>query len=164
MRGLMSMSASRSPLTDTSICSPRVGAAVELPGRDRCAASSGSVYSPSAGKLCTTEMPPRVPIGAPSTCRELRRGARHLVDRARSGAASGSPSASRLTLRGRAQVALEHRRRHRLHVGDVVEVVADGVGRQERGDVDVDAEHVANRRGILGAIQALERDDGRDWA
>ena len=26
------------------------------------------VYSPSAGKLCTTEMPPRVPNGAPSTC------------------------------------------------------------------------------------------------
>ena len=26
-------------------------------------------YSPSAGKTCTVEMPPRVPIGAPSTCR-----------------------------------------------------------------------------------------------
>ena len=39
---------------------------------------------------------------------------------------------------------------------------ADGVGRQERGDVDVEVEQVLDRARVLGAVQPLERRDGRD--
>ena len=60
-------------------------------------------------------------------------------------------------LRRRAQVAFEHRRRERLDVGDVVEAVADRVGRQQRGDVDVDAEQVVHRARVFSPVQALKR-------
>ncbi|OLC42737.1 MAG: hypothetical protein AUH43_21880 [Acidobacteria bacterium 13_1_40CM_65_14] len=55
-----------------------------------------------------------------------------------------------------AQVAFHQRRREALDVGDVVEAGADRVGRQERAHVDVDADHVADRARVLGAVQALE--------
>ena len=56
-----------------------------------------------------------------------------------------------------AQVAFHQRRRNSLRIGDVVEAVADGVGRQELIDVDVDRERVLHRARILGAVQALRR-------
>ena len=67
MRGLISISATRWPLTETSICSPRTVLPYSWPVGIECSIIR-KVYSPSAGKLCTTEMPPRVPNGAPSTC------------------------------------------------------------------------------------------------
>ena len=86
----------------------------------------------------------------------LRAGAADLVgDRGRAGVAIADREAADLARR--AQVALHQRRRKRLHVGDVVEALADGVGRQERGDVDVDAEQVAHRVLVLRTVQALER-------
>ncbi len=60
-------------------------------------------------------------------------------------------------LRRGPEVALEHGRRERLDVGDVVEAVADRVGRQQGADIDVDAEQIAHRVGVFGAIQPLER-------
>ena len=45
------------------------------------------------------------------------------------GVALRSPTARRLICARRAQVAFHQRRRERLRVGDVVEAVADGVGR-----------------------------------
>ena len=59
-------------------------------------------------------------------------------------------------VRRRTHVALHRRRRRHLHVGDVVEAGADGVGGQEGVDVDVESEQRFDRRGVLGAIQALE--------
>ena len=62
----------------------------------------------------------------------------------------------RADLLGRRQVALLQRRRHAEHVGDIVEAVGRIVGRQQRRDVHVDREHVANRVGVLGAVQAMQ--------
>ena len=86
-------------------------------------------------------MPPRVPIGAPSTWRICDAGAADLVG-GRRGARVAIADREAADLAGRAQVALHQRRRERLHVGDVVEAVADRVGRQEGVDVDVDAEQI----------------------
>ena len=55
------------------------------------------MYSPSAGKLWTTDVPPRVPSGAPSTWRIwfTTFGTRYIVI---VGATPASPMASRLIL------------------------------------------------------------------
>src|SRR5215510_603087 len=66
--GLMSSIAALSPLMETSTCS----FVLRLPINPPFVAAwnlTAKTYSPSAGKLWTTETPPRVPIGAPSTCR-----------------------------------------------------------------------------------------------
>ena len=68
IRVLMSMSATRPPLTETSICSPGTLLPNSCPVGMECSIMR-NVYSPSAGKMCDTEMPPRVPNGAPSTWR-----------------------------------------------------------------------------------------------
>ncbi len=88
--------------------------------------------------------------------RELRRRARQLERRrrrARVRVAERIPA----DFARRPQIAFEQRRRERLDVGDVVEVVADGVRRQERRNVDVDRQQIANRSGVFGPIQPLER-------
>jgi hypothetical protein len=66
---LISITAARCPFSETSICSPRDALALpySCPVGIECSIMR-NVYSPSAGKLWTTEMPPRVPKGAPSTC------------------------------------------------------------------------------------------------
>ena len=86
----------------------------------------------------------------------LRAGARHLVGEF-GGARLRIADRERADAARRAQVAFHQRRRKRLRVGDVVEAVADRVGRQERVDVDVDREQRAHRARVLGAIEALER-------
>ena len=97
-----------------------------------------------------------MPIGAPSTCAICDFGARDLVGHRRRG---GGAIADRepADLAGGAQVAFHQRRRKRLRIGDVVEAVADGIGRQERIDIDLDAQQIANGARILGAVRALER-------
>ena len=85
----------RSPSIETSICSvpkvrPKTSPSTALYGM------MWNTYFPSAAKLWSTESPPRVPIGAPSTrsfC-EATRGMRYSVDET---SVSGSPSASLLT-------------------------------------------------------------------
>ena len=59
-------------------------------------------------------------------------------------------------LLGRRQVALLQRRRHAEHVRDIVEAVRRIVGRQHRRDVHVDRQHVADRVGVLRAVQAVQ--------
>ena len=54
------------------------------------------------------------------------------------------------------QIALQQHRRDAEHVGDVVEARARIVRGQQRRDVDVEGEQVANRVGVLGAIQAVD--------
>ena len=114
-----------------------------------------NVYSPSAGNVCTTEMPPRVPHGVPSMCFICDCGARNLERRlGRAGVAIAERDGR--NLRRRPEVAFEQRRRHALHVGDVVEAGAHRVGRQEGVDVDVEIEELADGARVLGAIEALE--------
>ena len=53
-------------------------------------------------------------------------------------------------------VPIEQCGRDRQHIRDVVEAVLIGiVGRQQRADVDLDAEKIADRVGVLRAVQAV---------
>ena len=62
---------------------------------------------------------------------------------------------------GRGDVLLEERRRHRQHAGHVVEAVGLVVLGQQRAGVDANAEQILDRVGVLGAVQAMERDAAR---
>ena len=77
---------------------------------------------------------------------------------------SGSPTASALIFLRRRQIALLQRRRDAEHVGDIVEAVGRIVGRQQRRDVDVEREQIANRVGVFGAVEAMEHRPARDSA
>ena len=58
---------------------------------------------------------------------------------------------------GRRQVSIHERRRDRQHVGNIVEPPLVGiVGREERGDIDIEREQIADRVLVLGAIQTVE--------
>ena len=57
---------------------------------------------------------------------------------------------------GRGEIGLHQRRREQLRVGDVVEVRALGVERQVLAGIDVEREQVADRLGVLRAVQPLE--------
>ena len=67
--------------------------------------------------------------------------------------ADGQPA----DLRRRRDVALEQRRRHAEHVGDVVEAVARIVGRQQGGGIDVERQQIADRVLVLDAVHAVQR-------
>jgi hypothetical protein len=95
--------------------------------------------------------PERRAVGA----RELRGGLGHAVVRLARGGV-GIADRERTRLARRAQVPLHQRRRERLNVRDVVEALADRVGRQERGGIDVDREQVSDRPGVFGPVEALE--------
>ena len=56
----------------------------------------------------------------------------------------------------RPQIRLHQRRRKHLRIGHVVKPCADGVGGQQCRHIDVDLQQVADRAGILSAIEALE--------
>ena len=51
----------------------------------------------------------------------------------------------------------QQQRRNLQHVGDVVEPVALVVARQQFGDVDVQRQQIADRVGVFGAIQPVQR-------
>ena len=70
----------------------------------------------------------------------------------RLGAADGQPA----DLLCRRQVSLQQGRRE-IADRHVVETVARLIARQQRGDVDVEREQVANRILVFGAIEAAER-------
>ena len=72
----ISITETRSPFTEISTFSSNgEPAPYSWPVGDACI-NTVNTYSPSAGKLCTTDKPPRVPTGVPSTCAicEARRG------------------------------------------------------------------------------------------
>ena len=56
-----------------------------------------------------------------------------------------------------AEVAFHQGRRKCLDVSDVIETIADRVGRQERRDVHGKIEQAVNLARVLGAVQALKR-------
>ena len=90
--------------------------------------------------------------------REVLADAERVAARGDVGIADGQ----RRDLRRRRQVALLQRRRDAEHVGDVVEAVRRIVRRQERRDVDVEREQVANRVGVLAAVQPMQDRRARD--
>ena len=57
----------------------------------------------------------------------------------------------------RREVGLQQRRRRSLRVGHVVETERRLVGGQQRRDVHVETEQVADGVGVLGPVQAMER-------
>ncbi len=112
-------------------------------------------YSPSCGNVYGTTRPPRVPIGQAIDVlllREVRCHAKRLAARHATRPADREPAD---LLRGR-HVALEQRRRQ-LADRDVVEPVARFVGRQERGNVHVEREQVADGVAVLGTREPADR-------
>ena len=158
--GLTSSSATRSPLIETSTCSR------EAHGQERRAAEQ-----PAERGVDHRRLDHVVAVGgkdvddrdAAAGADRRAGGADHLraavldLERGRGGARVAVADGQAADLAGGAQVALHQLRREVLDVGDVVEAGADRVGRQLGVDVDVEAEQVAHRGGVLGAIQALER-------
>ena len=67
--------------------------------------------------------------------------------------ADGAPA----DLHRRRDVAFDQRRRHGQDTGDVVETVGGVVGRQQRLDVDLEREQVADRVRVLAAIEPVQR-------
>ena len=130
-------------------------AAEEFPGRHAVQHDAERVVAVGGERVEHGEAAARTP-GRSFDVRHLRLRARNLIRRfARAGVAIADREAGDSARR--AQVAVEHRGREQLHVRNVVEPRADGVGRQERVHVDVEREQIANRTRVLGAIQALER-------
>ena len=70
----------------------------------------------------------------------------------------GHRSADRQTadLLGSREIALEQRRGHPQHSGDVVESVAPVVGRQQRPDIDLQCEEVENDVVIFAAVEPMK--------
>ena len=54
------------------------------------------------------------------------------------------------------EIALEQQRRRGERRRDVVEAEVAAVARQQIGDVDGDAQQIANRVRVLGAVQAMQ--------
>ena len=86
----------------------------------------------------------------------LRQVRRHPVHDLLDGRARISDRAGRDGAR-RVEVAVQQRGRHAQHVADVVEPVARVVRRQQSRGVDLEPQEVADRVGVLRAIQAVER-------
>jgi hypothetical protein len=86
---------------------------------------------------------------------------RHLRDSLRHGVANRRrrglriPDGEAADLAGGVEIALHQRRRKVLHSGNVVEVVADCVGRQPLRDVDLETEQRADRARVLNPVQSL---------
>ena len=127
-----------------------------------------SSYSPSAGKLCSTMKPPRVPKGMPSRrcCRPvpgapLRRQRDHHVG----DVAVGRRLGNRLGVadrfeRDRARgvdVLVDEVRRDLQGSGVVIEVALDVVVRQPGRRVDVEPEQIADGVAVLAAIETAQR-------
>ncbi len=65
--------------------------------------------------------------------------------------------------RGRGRVGFEQGRRDRKRPRDVVETPGRIVRRQQRGDIDLEIQKIADRVGVFGAVQTMEHDRARDW-
>jgi hypothetical protein len=131
------------------------GTAVEQPQRLGVEIHAEHVVAVGGERMLHGDAAPRAQRRALGPL-ELRGRLRQLERRLRGGALGVAHGQHRHAA-GCAQVALHQGRRKGLHVGHVVEAVADGVGRQERGDVHVEADQMLHRARVLGAVQPLER-------
>ena len=124
-----------------------VGVAVQLEAEDVVAVRGKHVHDGDAAARAE-----RRAVHA----RQLRRRLRHAVARlGRLGV--GIADGERRHLARGAQVAFHQRRRQRLRVGDVVEALADRIGRQQRVDVDVERQQILDGARVLDAVEPLER-------
>ena len=110
-------------------------------------------YSPSAGKLCLNRMPPRVPGGSGFVGILIGRDGVLHTRNARIGIADREPR----HLPRRGDVLIEERGRHAQSGRDIVEAVHLDVLRQNFLRVHVHPHQRFHRRGVLGAVQALDR-------
>ena len=155
MLWLIVSSALRSPLIDTSICSPCDGGAEQIAGGPAVQQHLEDVLAVGREDVDDRDAAARADRRAGHVA-HLRAVARQLVD-GRAGRRVAIADREAADRARRAQVAFHHRRRQPLLFGDVVEAVRDRVRRQIGVDVDVEAEQLANRVGVLGAIEALRR-------
>ena len=152
----MSISATRSPLIERSICSLRLETLPNrMPDRRAVQHDAERVVAVGRERVGERDAAARAPRRAVDVL-HLRLRARHLEGRLRRARVAIADRQRRDAPR-RAQIAFHQRRRERLHVGDVVVAGAQRVGRQERVDVDVEIEQFVDRARVLGAVQSLER-------
>ena len=71
------------------------------------------------------------------------------------GRAVGIADRQRADALRRGEIPLEQQRRRPQRRGDVVEAEVAAVARQQRGDVDVERQQIANRVAVLGAVQPM---------
>ena len=77
------------------------------------------------------------------------------------GADGGVAYGQAADLRRRGDIAVHQRRRYAQHVGHVVETLGRVVGGEERRDVNIQREQIANRVAVLVAVQTMERGRSR---
>ena len=93
----------------------------------------------------------------PLDVRVLRSIRLHAVGLGRDGNIAHVAHGNRRDAPGGGEIPLHQHRRHRQHVGDVVESVARVIGGQERGHVDVEIEEVVDRVRVLGPVEPAQR-------
>ena len=71
---------------------------------------------------------------------------------------SGKRKAGSMTVLRGGQVHLDQDRRHREHFADVVEAIPDIIGREFIGRFEIEADQVADRVVVFGAVEAADRD------
>ena len=149
----------------TLTCSPSSVMSTPAPGPPAPPPPSANSYSASSGKVCVNSMPPRVPSGSPSMWRSCASPGRRRDTSICDGRQRAVADRQAADLHRRGDVALNQRRRHGERLGDVVEALARAVGRQQRVHVDVEREQIADRVGVLGAVQPMQRrrDEARRW-
>ncbi len=88
---------------------------------------------------------------------------RHEIGREVDGPALGQLGGDRLVqhVLRRRQVLLQQHRRERKHVADVVETVAGIVGRKVVGRLEIDADQIADRIVVFGAVEPVDGDGAR---
>ena len=80
---------------------------------------------------------------------------RRKLERIAAGRARGAANRQAADLLRRGQISLEQGRRE-VADRDVIEAVARLVARQQRGDIDIDGQQVADGVLIFGAVEAAE--------
>ena len=110
-------------------------------------------YSPSAGKLCLNRMPPRVPGGSGSSLILVGGdGVLHIRNMA-----GGIADREFRNVPRSGDVLIEERGRDAQSGRDVVEAVHLDILRQDVLRIHIHAHQSFHRRGVLGAVQALDR-------
>jgi len=75
----------------------------------------------------------------------------------------GSPEGLADDFLGRGQVHLDEDGRHREDIADIVEAVSDIVGRELIGRAQVQADQVADRVVVFGAVEAADSEPAGPW-
>ena len=143
----------RAPSSSSSTC-VRFASGLRRVRCGRAPGAPGSRTRRRAGRCSGATVPPRVPRGSSSKCSSwVRSGGRLTVSPP--GDLSGAADREPADLPRGGEIAFEQRGRE-VADGDVVEAVAGIVAGQQRGDVDVERQQIADGVLIFGAIEAAE--------